>query len=95
MPNSIILAWDDANSTHAARHGISVREIMQMVESGQWVMVGDTRGRQDRRRVIGWTAARRPITLIVEWLGSSGAYRPVTCWPASRSEIDLYWLRKR
>jgi uncharacterized DUF497 family protein len=95
MPESIKLDWDEENKAHATRHGVSLREIVDMTETGPWVIVGDTKGRRDRRRVIGWTGTGRAVTLVVEWTSEPGVFRPITSWPASVEEIALYWLRKR
>ncbi len=53
MPEAVILQWDDENTAHATRHGVSLEEIEEMVEGRLWTMVGDTRGRIYRRRLIG------------------------------------------
>ena len=51
MPAAIRLIWDDANREHATRHGVSLGEIVDMTENGPWVIVGDTKGRQEKAAV--------------------------------------------
>jgi uncharacterized DUF497 family protein len=93
MPQVITLEWDAQNEAHATRHGVSRAELDELVAYGLWVMVSDTGGRGDRRRLIGQT--RRFVTLVLEWTGAPGRYRPITAWPATPREIRLYWEHSR
>jgi len=94
-PQPFTLHWELANEAHVTRHGVSRRQIEDMVSLTLWVMLPDPNGGPDRWRVIGPTDLGRWITLVVRVLTSPSDYVPVTCWPSTEQERSLYWRKFR
>ena len=80
---------DDENEAKAARHGVRVRELLQLLDNPFRVF----RNRRDRTAthlLIGRTNGGRTITVPIEPTPVEGRWRPVTAWPASEAEKARY-----
>ena len=79
------LVWDDRNTAHIARHGVSPAEVEEVCESDP--MISATY--KERIRAVGITRAGEMLTTILAPQGG-GVYYPVTARPASRQERRRY-----
>lgn len=87
MPEIYFLEFDDENSEHLARHGVTRREVRQLL-ANQHVSVRNPR-RADRRRLIGRTDGGRVLTVVMEPTQDPGTWRPVAGWDAEPPELKL------
>lgn len=79
------LRWTTVNIAHIARHDIRPQEVTE-------VCVGDPvarEARQGRVIVLGPTTNGRILVVVLE-SEACGVYFPVTAWPASRKERQVY-----
>ena len=79
------LRWDDENTEHIARHGVSTDEVEQVCLSQPKVR----RGRCGRYLVLGRTRAGRHLLVVVAYLGN-GEVRPITAREVDRRERALF-----
>ena len=79
------LVWDDWNTAHIARHGVSPAEVEEVCENDP--MISATY--KERIRAVGLTRAGEMLTAILAPQGG-GVYYPVTARPASRQERRRY-----
>ena len=79
------LIWDPANVAHIARHQVTPDEVEQVCH-GEYASSQTYAG---RLRIVGPTARRRMLTVILAPKGRSAFY-PVTARPASRKERQRY-----
>lgn len=71
--------WDDHNLLHATRHGVSAREIEQVLRNATKM---HRHPKQDDRRIIqARTDGGRRVRLVVQVRGL-GLVRPITAWEA-------------
>jgi hypothetical protein len=89
------LRWDLANESHVTHHGVSRAQIDDMIDLGFTITVANPTGNRQRPLVIGPTSRGRLLTLVVQRVGTSDDYVPVTCWPSNEREQTLYWRRLR
>jgi hypothetical protein len=89
------LEWDDENEDRLAPHGLDAVLVTELVESGRWVLVRNTRTGSRRRRLIGYGPDGRWWTVVPEPSRRPGIWRPVTGWPSSPREIALSDERRR
>ena len=79
------LHWDERNTAHIARHGVSPEEVEEVLR-GKYVPGTAYGGRES---VIGHTVSGRMLTLFLHNFGQRGYY-PVTARDASRQERFEY-----
>jgi uncharacterized protein len=82
--------WDDANSAHVARHGVTPAEAEQIVEGASLPLETEDRSGEDRHAELGATAEGR--LLLVVWTWRRRRIRVVTAFPANRKWRAL-WKR--
>lgn len=90
MPTTIRdLQLDEANEAEMARHGVTPREVRQ-------VLLDDPRFFQNRRGhaatriMIGRTDGGRLLTVPIAQTALPGVWRPATAWLASEGERTRY-----
>ena len=89
MPVEIrALVWDEANERHLAKHGVSVREIAQML-SNPHVIAQNRKKRSTRHLLIGSTHGGRILTVPLAQTADPSAWRPVTAFPATRAQQQV------
>ena len=79
------LIWDDWNTRHIARHGVTPGDVVEVCR--KWHIVRETYA--DRLIVIGANGGGDLLTVILNPRGDS-VYYPVTARPASRKERRAY-----
>jgi uncharacterized DUF497 family protein len=82
------LVWDDVNEAHLAKHGVSVREVAQML-SNPHVIVRNRKQRSTRRLLIGSTHGGRMLTVPLAQTADQSTWRPVTAFPATRAQQQV------
>jgi hypothetical protein len=83
------MEWDEANERELARHGIRPFEAEELFEEGPaW-------GRNKKHhagdwKMVGYTAAGRAITVVVDLNEITAWLRPVTGWDCTPGEKTKY-----
>jgi uncharacterized protein len=85
-----VFDWDQANSAHISRHGVTRAEAEQVVLGASLPIGADERSGEDRHTELGQTAEGR--LLIVVWTWRRHRIRVVTAFPANRKWRTL-WKR--
>jgi uncharacterized DUF497 family protein len=82
------MSWDDENEAHIAEHGVTIREVNQMVENRHIIL----RNRRDGRApllLVGRTHGGDVLCVPIEATNDPDVWRPVTAFPASDAQISL------
>lgn len=77
------IEWDEDNETHATRHGVSVREIVQVFANTPDYQ----RNRKQRAgdyMATGYTDGGRRVRVAFVWDEGRRTVRPIAAWPLSR-----------
>ena len=82
------LSWDDDNETHICEHGVTPREVSQMVENPH-IVVRNRRERRAPLQLIGRTHGGRVLCVPIEQTGDADVWRPVTAFPATAAQTAL------
>ncbi|MFN0167181.1 MAG: BrnT family toxin [Bryobacteraceae bacterium] len=82
--------WDDANTAHIARHGVSRAEVEQVILGAALPVASEERGGEERHIELGETIKERLLVVVWTWRGRR--IRVVTAYPASRKWRAL-WKR--
>ena len=80
--------WDEHNTAHIARHGVTPEEAEEAVLNGPSDQEIALRQGETRRAAIGRTNAGRYLFLVTTWRG--GRLRVVTAYPASKKHIERF-----
>jgi uncharacterized DUF497 family protein len=83
------LVWDEANEGHLAKHGVSVREVAQIL-SNPHVIVWNRKKRSTRHLLIGSTHGGRILTVPLARTADPGTWRPVTAFPATKAQQRVH-----
>ena len=85
------LVWPRHNIAKLAEHDIGQREVEELLRSGNVYAVDVHPEYADQVRITGPTRAGRFLTIVLEETDRPGVWRPVTGWPATRTEEAYYW----
>ena len=87
MPPGEILEFliDGDNQEKFAEHGLTDRQVIQVLDSPHLVM-RNRRRRRATHMVIGRDYGGACIAIPVEPTDERGLWRPITAWPCKRSE---------
>ena len=75
--------WDEGNTNHIARHGVTPREAEEVIRGNPIVLEGQFRNREQRILCAGRTATGRALAVV--YTLRKGRLRVVTAFPAQRS----------
>ena len=92
MRDDLSVDWDDANTGHIARHGITPHEVEQLFLNDTVDLDFDVVDGEDRWTSIGHTDELR--ILVIVWTIRRGAIRPVTAFEADRELARDYLDQK-
>lgn len=73
------IEWDDSNSEHATRHGVTIDEVTQALLNGPSVH-RNRKGRAGDLYVVGEADGGRRIVVVVAWDTGRRVVRPITAW---------------
>lgn len=79
------LEIDDHNESEMSRHGVSVREVMQVCE-GEFEVLRNANKHGALYLMVGKTLSGRWLTVPIAPTGQPGVWRPATAFPARRSD---------
>jgi uncharacterized protein len=83
MPGAVKFDWDDANTSHIARHGVTPREVEEAFANHPLaVLAAQKRGGEERVLCAGLTAAGRAIQFV--YTVRRGKVRVITAHTAKR-----------
>jgi len=82
------LIWDEQNEEHIAKHGVTPREVNQMVENPH-IFVRNRRHRRGQLLMIGSTHGGRVLTVALAKAKSKDAWRPTTAYGATDAQKRL------
>lgn len=83
------LEFDDHNEAEMSRHGVSVREVMQVCE-GEFELLRNAKKHSAPYLMVGKTLAGRWLTIPITPTGQPGVWRPATGFaarPVDRSKL--------
>ena len=83
------LEWDEAGEEHVAKHGLTVREVNQIVANPHVVV----RNRKDRRAhylMIGSTHGGEIVTVALQKTREAGTWRVATAYPATDAQQQVF-----
>jgi hypothetical protein len=83
------LELDDANEAEAAAHGVTVVELLQLLD-GHIRVFKNRKHRAGTHLLVGPTHGGRLITAPIAKTAIPGRWRPVTAWPSSSAEKARY-----
>jgi uncharacterized DUF497 family protein len=82
------LVWDEQNEEHIAEHGVTPREVNQMVENPH-IVVKNRRHRRGQHLMIGRTHGGRVLTVPLTKTSLRDTWRPTTAYPANDAQTRL------
>jgi len=82
------LIWDERNEEHIAEHGVTAREVMQMVENPHIVVKNRKRRRADHL-LVGRTHGGRVLAVALARTQEDDAWRPTTAYSATAAQQRL------
>jgi uncharacterized DUF497 family protein len=82
------LSWDDENEAHMAKHGVTPREVNQMVENPH-LLVRNRKHKRARLLMIGRTHGGRALCVPLAKTPEDHVWRPVTAFAASEAQTKL------
>jgi hypothetical protein len=80
---------DDINESKFASHGLSVRQIIQVLEN-TYIIVPNRKYRRGLYLVIGRDNGGSFISIPIEDTSDANIWRPITAWPCKKSEITAF-----
>jgi hypothetical protein len=85
-------AIDEVNEEKFERHGVTVREVLQVLHGGEFRMFRNKGRRSENAAyvIIGVTLGGRFLTIPVDSTPIPGQWRPRTAWESSASEQMSY-----
>ncbi len=91
MPLKVFeLEFDDWNESEAARHNVTPREIMQVLDEGDPVFATNKKGHAASILMIGPTLGGRFLTVPLAATPLEGRWRPATAFDSTAPEIARY-----
>jgi uncharacterized DUF497 family protein len=84
-PQVLGFAFDDENSDKIARHGLSERQVLQVLEN-EFLLLRNRKERRASYLVIGQDHGGACIAIPIEPTYDEVIWRPVTAWPCKGSE---------
>lgn len=85
MPRVAGFAYDDDNEEKFARHGLTVRQVDQLL-ANEHVVVRNRKRRRGLYLVIGCDHGGMCIAVPVEPTRDPSIWRPITAWPCKDHE---------
>jgi len=82
------LVWDEQNEKHIATHGVTPREVNQIVENPH-IVVKNRKHRRGQLLMIGSTHGGRVLTVALARAKSKDAWRPTTAYAATDAQRRL------
>ena len=83
-PTIRAFVMDDENAEKFAGHGLTDRQVDQVLDS-PFLHYRNRRGRRAARLVVGRDHGGRCIVIPIEPTGTPGVWRPVTAWRCSET----------
>jgi uncharacterized DUF497 family protein len=79
------LEFDDYNEEELARHAISPREVVQILDN-RYTVRRNKKDATGSKQLIGETDGGRVLTLILVETAVEGRWRPITGWDSTEPE---------
>ncbi len=76
---------DDYNESEMNRHGVSVREVLQVV-NGDFEVLRNAKAHDAPYLMVGKTLAGRWLTIPIVPTDQPGVWRPATAFPARQAD---------
>ena len=83
-----VLSWNDEAEAHIAEHGVTPREVNQMVENPH-IIVRNRKRRRAPVLLIGRTHGGRVLSVPLAKTRDPGIWRPITAFPATEAQTTL------
>lgn len=82
------LSWNDETEAHIAEHGVTPREVNQMVENPH-IIVRNRKRRRAPVLLIGRTHGGRVLSVPLAKTRDPEVWRPITAFPATQAQTAL------
>ena len=92
MADELIFEWDDANTSHIARHDATRSEVEQVFANDPLDVAAEVADEEERYTGVGHTDRLR--VLVVVWTMRGRATRPITAFDASERLARRYLTEK-
>lgn len=89
MLDILDLEFDEANESKLAKHGITVREAIQVLDD-KFKAFRNRKSRAGEYLLVGRTHGGRLLTMPIVSTSVEGRWRPVTGWDSSNAEKTRY-----
>ncbi len=86
---------EDGNRAHIERHGMTVDEVLQVLDNGLFVVIRNRGARRAPYVMIGPTYGGRLLTVPIVPTDVDGVWRPITAWDAKTGERTIYDNNRR
>jgi uncharacterized DUF497 family protein len=83
------LEWDEVGEEHVAKHGLTVREVNQIIANPH-VVVRNRKGRRADYLMIGSTHGGEIVTAALEKTRGAGTWRVATAYPATDAQQQVF-----
>ena len=80
------LVWDQTNTQHIARHGVTPAEVEEVCAADIFIL----HGHSGRIMIVGPTKKDRALSIVLDPEPEDGVWYPVTARPADRKERRVY-----
>lgn len=90
MPQIVGFDYDDENEEKFGRHGITARQVDQLLDE-EYVVVRNRKDRRGLYLVIGKDHGGKCIAVPIEATRDPRRWRPITAWPCKdheRAKLD-------
>jgi uncharacterized DUF497 family protein len=81
-------AFDDENESKMWAHGITPRQVLQILDNDP-IMLVNRKGRRGRFLLVGRDNGGRCIAVPIERTRARNVWRPVTAWPCKKQEVAV------
>lgn len=89
-----IWSWNEGNESELAAHDVSPDEVEQVfVRRPRWVV--NKKDRSGDWKMMGLTKGGRRLTIIVHYDADARVIRPITGWPPTPGELTRYFRGRR
>lgn len=81
--------WDEQNSRHLGRHGISQEDAEDVLSANHMLLEFQVEGDEQRWVAVGATRSGRVLEIV--FAIRAEAVRPITGWVADRETANMYF----
>lgn len=89
------LQFDEFNEEECARHYVSAREILQVLDDGDPVFLPNKKRHASPILMVGLTHGGRMLSVPLVETDMEAVWRPATAWDSDADEKGRYYRQRR